>query len=130
MEPVGVYLFIVNTRNTMTMCEIYSKLTIKAPERRQWRLSGVFIINFVQILLTVLVFPLLTLTNEIPAGEEDDTKKFEGRDFCREKNWKSIRNYFIINTYLLRSIKTGIVYGNFVLYVWVFLYFDLVVHMD
>ena len=83
MEPVGVYLFIVNTRNTMTMCEIYSKLTIKTPERR---LSGVFIINFVQILLTVLVCPLLTLTNEIPAGEEDDTKKFEGRDFCREKN--------------------------------------------
>ena len=28
------------------MCEICSKLTIKTPERRQRRRSGVFIVNF------------------------------------------------------------------------------------
>ena len=30
----------------VTRCEIYSKLTIKTPERCQWRRSGVFIVNF------------------------------------------------------------------------------------
>ena len=43
------------------MCEIRSKLKIKTLERRQWRLSGVFIVNFEQILHLVLVFILLTL---------------------------------------------------------------------
>ena len=33
--PVGNYMFKVNNRNTRTRCEIYSKLTIKTPERRQ-----------------------------------------------------------------------------------------------
>ena len=47
------------------MCEINSKLTIKAPERR---LSGVFIVNFEQISQIVLVFPLMTLNKQIPAG--------------------------------------------------------------
>ena len=31
------------------MCEICSKSTIKTPERREWRRSGVFIVNFEQI---------------------------------------------------------------------------------
>ena len=31
------------------MCDIYPELTMKAPERRQWHRSGVFIINFEQI---------------------------------------------------------------------------------
>ena len=30
-------------------CEIYSKLTIKTPERSQWPRSGVFIVNFKHI---------------------------------------------------------------------------------
>ena len=33
--PAGIYLFEVKNGNTGTMCEIYSKLTIKTPERRQ-----------------------------------------------------------------------------------------------
>ena len=33
--PAGIYLIEVNNRNTRTMCEICSKLTIKIPERRQ-----------------------------------------------------------------------------------------------
>ena len=41
------------------MCEICSELTIKTPERRQWRRSGIFV-NFGQI-LHASVFPLLTL---------------------------------------------------------------------
>ena len=57
----GIYLLKVNNRNTRTRCEIYSKLTIKTPERRQWRRSGVFIVNFEYISRLALVFLLLTL---------------------------------------------------------------------
>ena len=34
--PISIYLLKVNNRNTGTRCEIYSKLTIKTPERRHW----------------------------------------------------------------------------------------------
>ena len=33
-NPVGIYLFKLNNRNTRAKCEICSKLTIKTPERR------------------------------------------------------------------------------------------------
>ena len=45
----GNYMFKVNDRNTTTKCEICSRLTIETPEQRQWRewrRSGVFIVNF------------------------------------------------------------------------------------
>ena len=59
--PAGIYLLKVNNRNSRTRCEICSKLTIKIPERRQWRRSGIFLVNFEHILHLVLVFLLLTL---------------------------------------------------------------------
>ena len=33
--PASKYMFKVNNRNTGASCEIYSKLTLKTPERRQ-----------------------------------------------------------------------------------------------
>ena len=60
-NPAGIYLPKVNNRNTRTRCEVCSKLTIKIPEPRQWRLSGIFIVNFEHISHLVLVFLLLTL---------------------------------------------------------------------
>ena len=66
--PAGNYMFKVNNRNTRTRCEICSKLTIKIPERRQWRRSGIFIVNFEHILHLVLVFLLLTLSRYMPIG--------------------------------------------------------------
>ena len=48
-NPTGNYIFKVNIRNTRTSCEICSKLTIKTPEWRYWRRSGVFIVNFEQV---------------------------------------------------------------------------------
>ena len=59
--PADIYLFKVNNRNTRTSCEICSKLTIKTSERRHWRRSGVFIVNFEHISYLLLVFLLLTL---------------------------------------------------------------------
>ena len=34
--PASIYLVKNYIRNTRTICEIYSKLTVKTPERRQW----------------------------------------------------------------------------------------------
>ena len=60
--PASNYMFKVNNRNTRTRCEICSELTVKTPERRFWRRSGVFIVNFEHNSLLVLVFLLLTLS--------------------------------------------------------------------
>ena len=49
LNPASNYLFQVNNRNTRTWCEICSMLTINIPEQRQWRRSGVFIVNFEHI---------------------------------------------------------------------------------
>ena len=57
-------MFKVKNRNTRTRCEICLKLTIKIPERRHWRHSGTFIVNFEHI-----VFLLLTLSSLMPAGK-------------------------------------------------------------
>ena len=64
--PTGNYMFKVNNRNPRTRCEICSKLTIKTPERRQWRRSGVVIVNFERI-SPLPVFLLLTLSGHMPA---------------------------------------------------------------
>ena len=50
------------------MCEIVPNLTIKIPERRHRRHSGVFKFKFEQILHIALVFPLLTLNKYLLVG--------------------------------------------------------------
>ena len=82
-----MYLLKVNNKNIETRCKICSKLAIKTPERRQnfwetntyplirtrmlfWRRSGVFTNNSEQILHLVLLFLLLTLSKQIPAGKD------------------------------------------------------------
>ena len=60
-NPVAIYMLKVDNRNTRVRCEICSKLTMKTPERCQWRRPGAFIVNFEYILHLVLVFLLLTL---------------------------------------------------------------------
>ena len=61
-KPACIVLFEVKKGNTRTMCEVCSKLTIKTPEQRQLRCSGVFVVNFEEISHIVLVFPWLTLS--------------------------------------------------------------------
>ena len=60
-DPANNYLFKVNNRNTRKRCEICSQLTKKAPHRRQWHRSGVFIVNFEHIPYPLPVFLLLTV---------------------------------------------------------------------
>ena len=64
---IEIYLLKVNNRNTRTMCEICSKLTIKTPEWRHWCLSGVFIVNFEHISHLFQLFLLLKLNMKLPA---------------------------------------------------------------
>ena len=64
----AITCFKVNNRNSRTICEICSKLTMKTQERCHWRRSGVFIVNFEHISHLILVFLLLTLSKEIMAG--------------------------------------------------------------
>ena len=56
------------------MCETCSKLTIKTPERRYWRRSRIFIVNFEHIPHLVPVF-LLTLNMYVPAGFGSEKKE-------------------------------------------------------
>ena len=49
-------MFKVNNRNTRERCEICPKLTITTPERRHWRRSGIFIVNFERISYLFIVF--------------------------------------------------------------------------
>ena len=55
-NPAGNYILKLNNKSTRTRCEICSKLTIKTLERRRWRRSDVFIVNFEQISPSVVVF--------------------------------------------------------------------------
>ena len=57
--PAGIYFLQMDNRSTRVICEISSKLTIKTAERRHWRCSSVFIVNFEQISHIVLVVLLL-----------------------------------------------------------------------
>ena len=59
-KPAYIYLIKVNNGNRK-VSEICSELPIKTLERRYCRRSGVFIVNFEQILHIFLVFPLLAL---------------------------------------------------------------------
>ena len=59
--PANIYLIKDNNRNTGKRCEIRPKLTLKTPERRHWRRSGVFMVNFEHTSHLFLVFLLLTL---------------------------------------------------------------------
>ena len=61
--PANIYLLKVSNRNTRKRCEIFSKLTITTPGRRQWRRSVVFIVNFEHLFLmfSVVEFELVNL---------------------------------------------------------------------
>ena len=47
--PAYIYLFKINNINTRKRCGICSKLVIKALDRRHWRRSCVFIVDFEQL---------------------------------------------------------------------------------
>ena len=58
-NPASIYLLKINNRNTRKRSEKCSKLIIKTPEGRQWRRSGVVIVDFEHISHLFLVLLLL-----------------------------------------------------------------------
>ena len=58
-HPANIYLFKANDGTSRKRGEVYSKLTIKTAERRQWRRSGVFIVKIEHISHLFLVFVLV-----------------------------------------------------------------------
>ena len=60
--PANIYLFKATIEALEKTYEICTKLAIKIPKWRQWRRSGIFIINFVHI---SLMFLLVTLNRKI-----------------------------------------------------------------
>ena len=72
--PANSYLFKVNNRSTRKRCYKCSDLTLKAPERRGWRRSGVFIVNFEHTLHLFLMFLLLILKSNCLLGSFYMTK--------------------------------------------------------
>ena len=61
-------MFKVKKKNTRGRCEICLKLIIKTPEWRQWRRSGVFIVNFEDISHLVLVFNFVANFESVKLG--------------------------------------------------------------
>ena len=57
-----IYLFKVNNRNIRKRCEICSNITLRTPERHQWRRSSVFIVNFQYISHLFLAFLLFKVS--------------------------------------------------------------------
>ena len=72
----NTYLLKVSNRNNRKKYRICSKLTIKTQQRRQWRRSGVIIVNFEHISHLFLVCLLLTLTKCLLGKELNWTRGF------------------------------------------------------
>ena len=68
-HPSGIYLRQVNNRNTRTRFEIYSKLTIKTPERHQLTSFQCLYCKLYTHFTACLVFALLTLNMQLFAGQ-------------------------------------------------------------
>ena len=65
--------------NHPTKCiSVFSKLTIKTQERRHWRYSGVFIVNFEHISKLFLVFVLMTSNKKMLGGYLSFARKKTG----------------------------------------------------
>ena len=54
--PATKYIIKVDNRITRQRCITDSQLTIKTPERRQWRRANVFFVNFEHALHLFLVY--------------------------------------------------------------------------
>ena len=67
--PAGIYLFKVSTGYLREIYKTCLKLTIKTPKPLYRRLSDVFIVTFEQISQIFVVFPSLTLNNQILARQ-------------------------------------------------------------
>ena len=66
-NPANIYLFKVNSGNNRKRWKICSQQATKTTERRHWRRSGAFIVNFKHISHLFLQFLLLNLNKQMLA---------------------------------------------------------------
>ena len=78
LNPAGIYLLKVNNKNTRARCEICSKSTIKTPERRHWRRSGIFTVNSEHVIASREKTVLKTLAcftgKHVPENDQKEQK--------------------------------------------------------
>ena len=98
INPAGIYLLTVNNRNIRTRCEICSNWTIKVPERRHWRRSCIFIVNFEHISHLDLVFSIVNFEHVIAGWERINASQCSPT-FSAEY-WKALR--YPANIYLIK----------------------------
>ena len=102
-------MFKVIKRYTIKRCEICSKLTIKTPERRRWRRSDVFNVNFEHVSRFFLVFILFTLNKQILAGYFRNSFSFFSHILAKmflmalACCWVASHYFTIISNYLTES---------------------------
>ena len=96
-NPAGIYLLKANNRNTRARFEICSKLTIKTPERHQWR-------------------SIVTFEHVIARWEY-----IEKNDYVRTHSNRLLRALFA-RSHLLFFFK---IFSNFVYFAQIFIYFAL-----
>ena len=124
-------MFKVNIRNGITRCEICSKLKIKIPERHQWGRSGVFFVNPEHISHIDLVFLLLTLSGQTPAGETQhgiSVTHFMSMIYFYTP-WKH-KKHLVFREYRKRSVAWNDLYGLSHRYLsWISFYLKLYFHI-
>ena len=85
LYPIGIYLLKVNNRNTRTMREICSKLTIKIPEWRQWRflVSLLLTLNRFHTLFWCFYCWLKTSNCRLGKSLSNISKKFQAKTLLK-----------------------------------------------
>ena len=112
INPVNSYLFKVNNGNTRKRYEIYSKLTIKTPERRNWRdlISLLLTLNILHTLFLVLL--LMTLNRSFLARKPFPRRQEEIQVGLLLPLWKflftvsEIQWFYVHNTHITPNFST------------------------
>ena len=113
----NIYLLKVNNINFRKRCEICSKLAIQTSERRHWRHSDVFSVNFEYISHLFLLFLLLTLNKWILVRIRllplfyDNEELYKNLQF-RWLTWVNLC-YFFITLCVLHITTPGLVCNEY-----------------
>ena len=98
-----IYLFKLNKRNTSTMCEICTKLSVKMVKWCHLHRSVAFIVNFEQISHFVLVFPKVDFWNCFYTFMDMETLQFVIKNQELSNCFKNVFNVFLRCCCLSRS---------------------------
>ena len=116
--PANINLFKVNNKNSRKRYEICSKLTIKTPERRQWRRSGVYIVKLWTYFtpffsVSIVNFEQANVSWVVPIHKKNDRQCLENyRPVSLLPICGKFVEHLIFNEIFLFFIKNGIILPN------------------